>query len=236
MMSLMGRSTLVSKRRSRLVRMPTSRPSLLPSSCDGHAGDPVLRHQLERLVDPVVGGERDRVDDHAALRTLHAVDLRGLFLDGEVLVDDAEAALLRHRDGEPRLGDGVHRCAEQRHVEPDARREAGGHVGLVGQDPRVPRDEQDVVEGEGGRQARLDLAEDGGHGRRFHVGSAGKRPALGRGLRKRRGPTSTAGPREVTRDQLSTDLTPHDTSCTSCRSRKGRGRCGRPWARRAGRS
>ena len=41
---------------------------------DRHAGDAVLLHQLERFADAVRGGERDRVDDHAALRALHAVD------------------------------------------------------------------------------------------------------------------------------------------------------------------
>ena len=38
-------------------------------------------------------------------------------------MDDADAALLRHRDRQPRLGDGVHRRAEQRHVDADVARE-----------------------------------------------------------------------------------------------------------------
>ncbi len=56
---------------------------------DRHARDPVALHQVERFVDPVGGGERDRVDDHAALRPLHAIDLGRLLLDRQVLVDDA---------------------------------------------------------------------------------------------------------------------------------------------------
>ena len=82
---------------------------------DRHARDPILLHQVERFVDPVGGGERDRVDDHPALRPLHAIDFRRLLLDRQVLVDDAEPALLRHRDRQARLGDGVHRRADQRH-------------------------------------------------------------------------------------------------------------------------
>ena len=43
MMAEMGRSRLVAKRRSRLVRMPTSRPSLLPSSV---MGTPLMRYRF----------------------------------------------------------------------------------------------------------------------------------------------------------------------------------------------
>ena len=42
---------------------------------DRHARDAVAAHQLERLEDPGGGGERDRVDDHAALGALHAIHL-----------------------------------------------------------------------------------------------------------------------------------------------------------------
>ena len=48
------------------------------------------------------------IDDHPRFRALHLVDFLGLRVDRHVLVDDAEAALLGHGDGEPRLGDGVH--------------------------------------------------------------------------------------------------------------------------------
>ena len=103
---------------------------------DRHAGDAVLLHQVERFEDPVGGGERDRIDDHAALRALDAIDFRRLLLDRQVLVDDAEAALLRHRDRQPRLGDGVHRRADQRHVQPDVARELRADVDLRRQDSR----------------------------------------------------------------------------------------------------
>ena len=48
----------------------------------------------------LAGRERDRVDDHPALGPLHAIDFGRLFLDRQILVDDAEAAVLRHGDGE----------------------------------------------------------------------------------------------------------------------------------------
>jgi len=42
---------------------------------DRHARDPVFLHQLERFMDTIGGGKRDRIDDHPALRPLHAIDL-----------------------------------------------------------------------------------------------------------------------------------------------------------------
>ena len=69
-----------------------------------HAGDLEVRHQLEGGADRLVGAHRHRVDDHPRLGALDAVDLGRLRLDRHVLVDDADAALLRQRDREARLG------------------------------------------------------------------------------------------------------------------------------------
>ena len=128
---------------------------------DRHARDAVLLHQVERFEDPVGGGQRDRIDDHAALRPLDAIDFGGLFVDRQVLVDDAEAALLRHRDRQPRLGDGVHRRADQRHAQPDVARQLRRDVGLGRHEVGVARHEQDVVEGQGGGEAGFDGEERG---------------------------------------------------------------------------
>ena len=123
---------------------------------DRHAGNPVVRHQLERLVDAVRRRERDRVDDHAALRALDAVHFGRLVLDREVLVDDAEAALLGHGDGHRRLGDRIHGGAQKRHVERDVAGEPRGHVDLRRQHARIARHQQHVVEGEGGGEGRVE--------------------------------------------------------------------------------
>ena len=124
---------------------------------DRHAADAVLLHQLERFVDPVRGGERDRIHDHAALRPLDPIHLGRLFFDRQILVNDAEPAVLRHRDGQPALGDGVHGGAEDRHVEANAGGELGTDVHLAGQHLGVPGHEQHVVEGQGFGQSGADL-------------------------------------------------------------------------------
>ena len=140
------------------VRQDADEPAFLAAVLgDRHARDAVLLHQLERFEDPVLGRERDRVDDHPALGALDAVDFRRLFLGRQVLVDDADAALLRHRDGQARFGDRVHRGAEQRHVDADVARDPRRDVDFAREDGRVPRHEQHVVEGQGRREADRDL-------------------------------------------------------------------------------
>jgi hypothetical protein len=85
--------------------------------------------------------EGDRVHDHAALGALDAIHFRGLLLDAEVLVNDAETAVLRHGNGEAALGDGVHRGAEDGHVQPNRSGQLGTDVDLTGQHGGVPRHE-----------------------------------------------------------------------------------------------
>jgi len=61
-------------------------------------------------------------------------------------VNDAEAALLRNRDGQARVGDRIHRRREQRDVERDRAGEAGCEGNVAGNDAGVGGNEQDVVE------------------------------------------------------------------------------------------
>ncbi len=67
-------------------------------------------------------------------------------------MDDADAALLRQRDGEAGLGDGVHRRRHDRDVERDAAAQLGAQVDLVGVDLGEAGPDQDVVEGESERE------------------------------------------------------------------------------------
>ena len=139
------------------VRQDADQPPFLAAVFgDRHARDAVLLHQVERFEDPVGGGERDGVDDHPALGPLHPVHLRGLLVDRQILVNHAEAAVLRHRDRQARFGDRVHRGADNRHVEADPPRELRAHVHLIRQHGGMLRHQQDVVEGEGRGEPSLD--------------------------------------------------------------------------------
>ena len=117
---------------------------------DREAGELValLLARGEDLVERLAGVERDRRVDEAVEVVLHLRDLVGLLLDGEVLVDDADAALHRHRDRHRGLRDGVHRGGEERDVDADARGEARGEVGRVGEEVGVLEDEGHVVVGQ----------------------------------------------------------------------------------------
>ncbi len=143
-------------------------PILAAVISDRHAGDAVLLHQVERFLNAVVRPERDRVDDHAALRPLHPIHFRCLFLDRQVLVDDAEAAVLGHGDRQARLGDGVHRGAEQRHVQAYVARQPRRDVDLRRQHGGVLRHQQDVVERQRGGELGSRGKESQRAGLQFH--------------------------------------------------------------------
>ncbi len=99
------------------------------------------------------GPRGDRPEDHPALGALDALDLARLRLDGQVLVEDADAALARHGDGGAALGDRVHRRRQEGDVELETSAKPGLHVDVLRKHVAVGGDEQDVVE----RQALAEL-------------------------------------------------------------------------------
>ena len=126
------------------------------------AGDAIALHQRERVGERGIGRDGDRVDHHAAFELLHAADLLGLLLDGEILVDHAHAAGLRHGDGETGFGHGVHGGGDQRDAEFDGPGEAGAGVDLAGKNVRRSGHQKNIVEGK--RFAD-------GHGPVLHLGA-----------------------------------------------------------------
>jgi hypothetical protein len=113
---------------------------------DWDPGDAVARHHLEGLVDPLLRLHRDRIDDHAGLGALDLADLGRLGADREVLVQHADAAVLRHADGGLVLGDGVHRRRDQGDVEGDLSRELRSEIDVGRKDVAGAGHEEDVVE------------------------------------------------------------------------------------------
>ena len=112
---------------------------------DGHAADLVALHERDRLAHAVVGREEERVGDDAVLAALDLVDLARLFLDGHVLMNDADAAFAGDRDGEFALRDGIHRRTHQRDIQADVVRQLCCEVHLGRQHVRCAGDQQYVV-------------------------------------------------------------------------------------------
>src|SRR5215203_3380234 len=140
------------------VREDTDEPSFFgPAFGDRHARDAVLLHQLERFVNAALRRERDRVDDHAALRALDTIDFRRLFFYGQVFVDDTDAAVLRHCNRQPGLRHRIHCGARDGHVQLNVAREPAGDVNLARHDRGVSRHEKHIVEGECGREIGDDV-------------------------------------------------------------------------------
>ena len=82
-----------------------------------------------------------------ALR-LTLIDLLGLALDGEILVDDSYPPFLCQGDGHLALGHGIHGRAEQGDIEANPPRKLGGDVNIRRQDLAVAGFEENVVEGQ----------------------------------------------------------------------------------------
>ena len=139
---------------------------------DGQARDAVAAAYLVELLEGGVLPDRHRVGDHAGLGALDEVDLVRLVLDRQVAVEDADAAVPGHRDGHPRLGDGVHGRGDERHPDRDLARQARRRVDLARDDIGLAGLEQDVVVGEpelGERGRRGRLGGGRGHRRRLLV-------------------------------------------------------------------
>ena len=122
---------------------------------DRDAGDFVAAHDLEGVGDELFGGHGDGIDDHAGLGALDLVDFAGLLLDGQVAMNDTEAALLRHGNGHAGFGDGVHGGGEQRGGEGDPLREPGRRGDLCGSNFAPGGSQEDVVKGQGFGQGLL---------------------------------------------------------------------------------
>ena len=141
--ALTGWSRFRSKRMSRLVRMPTGRPSAATTGSREMSWRRISSSGGGQLL---IGPDGDRVDDDAGLRLLDLRRPPAPGRDAQVLVQDADAALARHRNRRRRLGDGVHRRRHDRDREPDARRQLRSHLDVLGDDVTFSRDQQDVVE------------------------------------------------------------------------------------------
>ena len=92
--------------------------------------DAMPLHQRQGFAERLVDLHGHRVDDHAALEALDLPDGGRLLLDGQVAMQDADAAGLRHDDRHVGFGNRVHRRTEDRNAEPDLTRDAGAGVGF----------------------------------------------------------------------------------------------------------
>ena len=115
---------------------------------DRHAADLVLLHDAAGVADGFVGRQRDRVGNDAVFAALDLVHLVGLVGDGQVFVDDANAAFLCKSNRQIALGDGVHRRRDDGHIEADIAGELGADVHVARHNVAVRGFKQHVVEGD----------------------------------------------------------------------------------------
>ena len=114
----------------------------------GNAADAIGRHERLRLTQRGIGIDGDGIDHHAAFKTLDRAHGGALFLDGEIAVEHANAAHLRHDNCHVSLGHRVHRRGDHRNVEVNAARQPGAGIGHAGHDIGFGRTQQNVIKGQ----------------------------------------------------------------------------------------
>src|SRR3569832_2330614 len=124
----------------------------------GHARDVVLAGEFQDAANGGVGRHGNGLFDDACLVFLDPPHLLGLLVGRHILVDDADASLLREGDGEARLGHRIHSGGHQRDVERYLPREPGLELHLARQHRRVGRYQQHIVKG----QRFFDYSQHGG--------------------------------------------------------------------------
>ena len=87
----------------------------------------------------------DRVHHHAGFEFLDLLDFLGLPLRRQIAVDHADAAGLRHGDGEIRFGHRIHGGRDKRHAQFDGFCQLGSCVDGGRQDGRVARLQENVI-------------------------------------------------------------------------------------------
>jgi hypothetical protein len=113
-----------------------------------HAGNAVLLHQVERLLQRGARLDGERIDHHARFKLLDLADLGRLHVRVQVAVDDADAAGLRHGDGHLRLGHRVHGGGDDRNIDGDRAGDAGADIDVGGQHLGQAGPDQHIVESE----------------------------------------------------------------------------------------
>ncbi len=108
-----------------------------------------LFNQSQHITDELVRGDLDRLLNQPVNVVFDTADLGKLLVLRHVVMDEAQAAVGRHRDGHARLGYGVHVRRNDRDVEAQIFRELGVELRVARENLRIKRRQRDVVEGQG---------------------------------------------------------------------------------------
>src|SRR5690606_1778510 len=103
----------------------------------------------QQLADLGFGGNSNGVMNNGRFMTLDLAHFGGLLFDAHVLVNDADAALLRHGNGQASFGDGIHGCGNQGDIQLDPTGQAGFETDILRQDLGISGDQENIIECQG---------------------------------------------------------------------------------------
>src|SRR5581483_5087410 len=138
---------VVARLETQIARRHDSHQSALVGH--GYAGNSVRPGQFEHLSNRRLRRNGDGVGDDPAFELFDLAHLIGLTLGAQILVNNAEPALLREANAGARLRDRVHRGRQQRDIETDSASEGGLQLDIYRNNLRIGGNQQDVVKGQG---------------------------------------------------------------------------------------
>ena len=115
---------------------------------DRNSGDAVTLHERQGVGKCRLRGNGHGIYDHSTFIFFDPPDVLGLLLDGQILMDHAQATGLCHRNRKAGLRDRVHRGRDQGDGKFDRIGQAGAGINVTGKDFRGCRYQQHIVEGE----------------------------------------------------------------------------------------
>jgi len=115
---------------------------------DRDTRDPITFHHFDGFRDWMIGGHRNRIDYHSGLAAFYFVDFVALVIDGKILMNHSNAALLRDSDRQMRFSHSIHRRGRDRNIERDVARKASSCVGFCRKDAAASGNKRNVVKGE----------------------------------------------------------------------------------------
>src|SRR5476649_1588433 len=115
---------------------------------DRETGNTILLGQRDDVADFHLGRDGDRVAQHAGFETLDAQHFAGLVLRAQILVDDADTALLCHGDRQTGFGHRIHRGRQQRDIQRDIAGQASFQGRIGRQNIRIRWYEEHIIKGQ----------------------------------------------------------------------------------------
>ena len=111
-----------------------------------NSGNMVFFHEIENVLNILIGPDGDRIDNHAAFGLFDLSDFKNLALDAHVAMNESQSSFSGHADGGLRFRDSIHGGTDDGDVQHQISRQPRGGCNIFGKHIRIAGYQQDIVE------------------------------------------------------------------------------------------